>query len=130
MIKAILFDFDGVLTTLFSGSYATALYISEKLGLNVDEVFNKRKLYIEDVNSGKLDGKDVLRKVLSEFGATLNEDMLHEAYLSTPLDDKMFAYARELKKEYMVGILTDDDAERFDMLAAKYNLKEEFACYY
>lgn len=121
MIKRIFFDVDGVLTTDKTGSVATSKYFAKKLGLNFQEVFEYKKKFDGDTDSGKISDFDVWKRTCEKFNVEFNPDSLHEAFLSTPIDEKMVQYAMQLKNKYSVGIITDNSINRMNAIAQKNN---------
>ena len=128
MIKTIFFDLDGVLTTDKSGSFTVSKYFAEKLGVNVQEVFEYKKQFDEDTDTGKMSDFDVWEKTCKRFGVgdTFNEKYLQEAFESTPIDEKMVQYAKQLKSKYNVGIITDNSIARVDAISSKNNWSSIF----
>ena len=84
MIKTIFFDLDGVLTTEKTGSFTTSKYFAEKLGVNLQEVFEYKKKFDGDTDSGKISDFDVWKKTCENFGVgnKFNADYLQEADLA------------------------------------------------
>ena len=112
MIKGIFFDLDGVLTTDKTGSVTTSKYFEKKLGINFEQVVKYKKSFDEDIDSGKMSVLDVWEKTCEKFGVEFSPTDLYEAFLSTPIDNKMVEYALRLKDKFIVGIITDNSVER------------------
>jgi FMN phosphatase YigB (HAD superfamily) len=127
MIKVIFFDFDGVLTSLPSGTYAVCKYISEKTGKPFEEL---RKAYLLDVgvrNLGLVDHAEGWKRFWEAAGLEENLPMLDEAFLSAPKEPKMFALAESLKHNgYKLGIITDNTKHRMELLEKEWQLNELF----
>ena len=62
MIKAILFDYDGVLTTDNTGSHTTNKHISKVSGLSYDVVERAFAPFNFDLNIGRTEARQSLRK--------------------------------------------------------------------
>lgn len=127
MIKAILFDFDGVLTCDKTGSATTARYLSEQTGLPTDLVQSVfRKCYF-----GTLRGEATQREVWSTFcaetGVPSEPYLLDEAARATPMDGAMLDLVRGLRSEgYKTGIVTDNPSERMAVAAEYFGLNRLF----
>lgn len=126
MIKAVLFDLDGVLTTDKTGSETTARFLSAQTGLpaeHVQSVF--RRHYF-----GSLQGEKTQREVWASFCAEMNLPvepyLLDAAARATPMDEEMLALARELHRKYKLGIVTDNPSERVAVIAEHFSLREIF----
>ncbi len=116
MIKKIFFDFDGVLTTDKTGSETHSKYFSQKIGVNAQELLSKVKQYDGEIDAGKISIKDVWESICKEAKIEFNPNWLKEAFISTPIDERMLEYARQLKDKYSVGIITDNSTERMNVI--------------
>lgn len=126
MIKRIFFDLDGVLTTDKTGSFTTSKYFAEKLGINFKEVFEYNKKFDGDTDSGKISNLDAWKKTCEKFGVEFNPNYLYEAFISTPIDEKMVQYAIQLKDKCKVGIISDNSVERANSIIEKNNWSDIF----
>jgi len=126
MIQAILFDFDGVLTTDKTGSLTTNRYLSEATGI----AFATIQAALKPFNHGLLLGKTTHAAIWPEVCARLGRDidfaLLDAAFKSTPLNTAMFDLARSLKHRYRIGIITDNKLDRIDCLRAHHQLDALF----
>lgn len=116
MIKKIFFDFDGVLTTDKTGSHTNCKYFSQKIGLNRKELLSKVKQFDEEIDAGKISEKEVWESICKEREVEFNPNWLKEAFLSTPIDERMLEYAKQLKNKYSLGMITDNASERMNMI--------------
>lgn len=116
MIKKIFFDFDGVLTTDKTGAETHSKYFSQKIGVNAQELLSKVKQYDGEIDAGKISIKDVWESICKEAKIEFNPNWLKEAFISTPIDERMLEYARQLKDKYSVGIITDNSTERMNVI--------------
>ena len=126
MIKAILFDFDGVLTVDKYGSVSMAKFLSEKTGLPHDQI---RAVYGK-YNAKMLYGETTHEEIWSDFCAELGIDadfsLIDEAFRATPMNPEMLDLVRELKKNYKIGMVTDNPAERMDAAVDHFGLRPLF----
>lgn len=126
MIKAIFFDFDGVLTTDKTGSTTTTRYISRKTGIELSTVREAFARHNSDLTLGKATHRQVWRQVCDDLGRSLSFDLLQEAFESTPLNEGMVDLARELRRTHIVGIITDNKKDRMDFLRRLHDLDAIF----
>jgi len=118
MIRAVLFDLDGVLTLDKTGNVTTCRYFFEKLGVDYQSLFEYRNQFDEAIDRGKTNNTAVWKAIFKAHGMDLNPAWLKEANESTPIDEKMMGYVREFKKKCKVGIITDNEKGRVDDVSA------------
>ncbi len=116
MIKKIFFDFDGVLTTDKTGSHTNCKYFSQKIGVDSQELLSKVKQFDEEIDAGKISEKDVWESICKEAEVKFSPNWLKEAFINTPIDERMLGYARQLKNKYSIGIITDNSTERMNII--------------
>ena len=116
MIKAIFFDYDGVLTTDKTGSQTTAKYLSRVTGIELSIVKEAFGRYNEALTLGRTTHAHIWPGICSALGRELNIGLLHEAFESTPINSQVFSLARQLKERYSVGIITDNKKDRIERL--------------
>lgn len=116
MIKAVFFDYDGVLTTDKTGSQTTTRYLSRVTGIELSAVKDAFGRYNRDLTLGKVTHAQIWPGICSALGQELNIGLLHEAFESTPMNSKVFSLARQLKERHSVGIITDNKKDRIDHL--------------
>lgn len=126
MIKAILFDYDGVLTLDKTGALTTNRYLSKATGLQFDAVEKAFGVYNADLNLGRITYHDIWKAVCEDLQFDINISLLEQAFLSTPLNDELIALARKLKADYAVGIITDNKRDRIDCLRKAQGLDSLF----
>ncbi len=123
MIKAIFFDFDGVLTLNNTGTAQTCKYISENIGVDYNLLINSFKNLKSDLLLGYKKYSDVLPKINNLIDNKIDNQLLEQAFLSTPKNTKMFDLVKNLRnKGYKTGIITDNPIERFNVLEKKFRL--------
>ena len=114
--KKYFFDFDEVLTTDKTGSHTNCKYFTPKIGLNTQELLSKVKQFDEEIDAGKKSEIDVWKSICKESKVEFSPNWLKEAFLNTPIDERMLEYARQLKNKYNVGIITDNSTERMNII--------------
>lgn len=126
MIKAIFFDFDGVLTIDKTGSASVIRYLSQQTGIDADTIqhcyyrYNKRLLLGELTHAAMWD--DFCR----DIGQPLPYQLLLDAFQHTALDNDIIAYARQLKAQYKIGLITDNKCDRIDTILNHFQLTDCF----
>lgn len=127
MIKAILFDFDGVLTTDKTGSATTARFLSAQTGLPEEQVKTIFRKHYFGTLRGEATQQEVWSAFCTETSISPQPYLLDDAARATPMDDLMLDLVRELRAGgYKTGIVTDNPAERMAVAADYFGLRELF----
>jgi len=127
LIKAVFFDYDGVLTTDKTGSLTTNRYLSQAAGIDFSKIRAAFSQYSRALTLGQTTHSQIWQQVCSELGRDLNINLLYEAFASTPVNEGMFSLARQLKASYSVGIITDNKKDRIDHLKKTQDLEALFS---
>jgi putative hydrolase of the HAD superfamily len=125
-IKAVLFDFDGVLTTDKTGSLTTTRYLSDRTGIALSQVQAVFRKFNRDLTLGRRTHEQVWDSICGELGRGLGLDLLKAAFESTPMSTRMLRLAKELRSRYAVGIVTDNKKDRIDHLKKLHDLSSVF----
>lgn len=126
MIKAVFFDFDGVLTIDKTGSTTTTRHISQRTGLALSAVKAAFSRHNPALTLGETTHEQVWRQLCDELGQDVSFSLLREAFESTPLNEPMFKLARQLKQTHLVGVITDNKKDRMDHLRRQHRLDQLF----
>lgn len=126
MVKAIFFDFDGVLTLDRTGSVTTTRYISEATGIDHRRVQAAFAPFNDDLTRGKCTHAGIWPEICRHLGASVDLALLEDAFASTPLNEEMFALASELRRHHVVGMITDNKQDRMDCLERLHRLSSYF----
>lgn len=125
-MRAILFDFDGVLTVDKYGSDSILRYLAENTPVSIDVL--KREYY--KINRGLLNGeythKDIWEDYCKNIGCDIELQILIDSFINTPLDWDMISLVRELKKKYLIGMITDNKVDRITEILKHHNLTDLF----
>ena len=127
MIKAILFDFDSVLTTDETGSRSICNYICNKKGLDI-EIFKKEYYkYNDDLLYGKINHENIWGTLCAGINTKIDINILYESFKNTPIDSRMIEIVDELKQQnYKIGMVTDNKKDRIDDIVKYYNWNKIF----
>jgi len=122
MIKAVLFDFDGVLTLDETGSQSICNYICQATGVDKNLFRNEYRKYNSDLSTGKLKHEDIWGKICNEISYQIDIKTLYDSFINTPINNKMFDLVQQLKvKKYKIGMVTDNKADRIRSLVEFYH---------
>jgi len=97
MIKALFFDFDGVLTMDKTGSLTTTRYLSHATSIEHTRVKAAFARFNEDLIRGKCTHASISDEVCRDIGTNIDIALLDRAFASTPIDDEMLALAKRLR---------------------------------
>ena len=125
-IKAIFFDFDGVLTMDKTGSLTTTRYISQATGIDHTRVKAAFARYNEDLTRGKCTHVEIWDDLCRDIGADIDIAMLERAFSTTALNDEMLTLAKRLRPSFIVGLITDNKQDRMDCLERLHGLSAVF----
>jgi len=115
--KAVFFDLDGVLTTNHSGGGQTCEYLSRTFGIDPEIIREVYKPFGTQLGSGQIHYEPVIKALNEATGKNITLEDMRDAFLSTPKNDAMFTLVDALRdKGLIVGVITDNDKERFAAL--------------
>lgn len=126
MIKAILFDFDGVLTIDKTGSESIIRFISDKSRIPLEVVKTNYYKYNRELLSGEITHKDMWNSFCNDIGQKLDYSILIEAFKNTLLDKEMIEFLKELKLNYLIALVTDNKVDRINTILEYSDLKKYF----
>jgi len=118
MIRAIIFDFGGVLTKnkFFESSSKN---IGKLSSMNDVEILNIMKSESQKYFTGEEDGKEYWNRVCSKIGIDPNEESFRILLDSYDLDRDSLRLASDMRKKYTVILLSDNFKELADELKPK-----------
>ena len=127
MIKAILFDFDGVLTTDGTGSQSICTYICNKMGLDIETFKKEYYKYNDDLLYGKINHENIWDTLCTGLNRKIDINILYESFINTPIDSQMMKFVDELKQQnYKIGMVTDNKKDRIDDIVKYYDWNKIF----
>lgn len=126
-MKAVLFDFDGVLTTDATGSESICKYIAKHSGIDSDAFEEEYYKYNDDLLYGRKTHKDIWADLCRNLKADIDISVLYDSFINTPIDNKMIALAEDLKRQGIVtGMITDNKKDRIDCIVEHYGWDKLF----
>lgn len=126
MIKAILFDFDGVLTVDKTGSRSVLNYISKATDIPFDTLKTEYYKYNERLLNGQLTHEEMWDDFCKSLGQDIKYNLLIDSFRHTPLDREMLDLVKGLKGKYKTGMVTDNKCDRINEILSHYNLSGLF----
>jgi len=127
MKKAVLIDFDGVLTLDETGSESICNYISERTGADKDLLKREYRKFNPELLAGKLKHEDIWCELCDKIGTDIDINVLYESFINTPINLRMLELAKDIKsKGYKLGLVTDNKADRMDSIIKYYDFGEVF----
>ena len=125
-MRAILIDFDGVLTIDKYGSDSILRYLAENTPISIDIL--KKEYY--KINRGLLNGEYTHKEIWSNYctnvGYDIDFQVLIDSFINTPLDWDMISLVRELKNKYKIGMITDNKVDRITEILKYHKLTDLF----
>lgn len=125
-IKGVFFDFDGVITIEKQGSPTIISYISTELGIPYDKVEKAYYKHNKDLLLGNITHRDRWDELCSDVGQVIDYQVLEDAFMNVTIDGKMIDYIKALRKDHLIGMITDNKADRIKALVDKPELKGLF----
>ena len=126
MIKAVLFDFDGVLTLGKTGTQSISNYICSQAGINITKFKECYYKYNNKLLYGQLEHKDIWEELCSEIGKEIEYSILEKSFINTPIDQGMLTLVENLKNHYKIAMVTDNKKDRIDSIVAYYDWHKLF----
>lgn len=127
MIKAVLFDFDGVLTTDATGSESIWNYVCKKTGIDIEKFKKVYYKYNDDLLDGKTNHQNIWESLCKELNRDIDINILYESFINTPIDSIMMKIVHKLKEQdYKIGMVTDNKKDRIDDIVKYYNWNDIF----
>ena len=126
MIKAVLFDFDGVLTIDKTGSTSITKFISDSCGIPLENVKSCYYKFNKQLLLGQTTHQEIWQDFCKALGQDIDYSILLDSFRATRLDEKMIALVQELKKRYLIGMITDNKCDRIRTILEHRSLNQYF----
>ncbi len=127
MIKAVLFDFDGVITLDRTGTESICRYISKAAEIDIRRFETEYRKFNPDLLAGKTAHQKIWPELCKVLGMDIPMNILHDSFINTPLDNEMVALVRKIKiSGCKTGLVTDNKKDRINMIAEHFGMDEYF----
>lgn len=127
MIKAVLFDFDGVLTLDETGSQSICNYISVVTGIDNALIKSEYKKYNLGLLRGKYTHRDIWGRFCLGIGRSLDYGILNDSFINTPINPKMLRLIKHIKGNgYKTGLVTENKVDRIDAIIKHHGWESLF----
>ncbi len=126
MIKAVLFDFDGVLTIDTTGSTTITNYISNTCGIPLENVKSSYYKFNKQLLSGETTHQEIWEDFCQSLGQNIDYNILLDSFRFTRLDEKMITLVQKLKERYLIGMITDNKCDRINTILDYRGLNQYF----
>jgi len=121
-MKAVFFDFDGVLTTDKSGTISICNYISHTCNMDYAAFEKVYKKYNVRLLKGQLTHREIWGSICKELNADIPYDSLFESFINTPIDNDMIHLLKQLREcSLKIGMITDNKRDRIDTVMAYHS---------
>jgi epoxide hydrolase-like predicted phosphatase len=111
MIKTIIFDIGGVIVTSYTNELLT--YVSEKTGLEKEDILRLIEENESDLESGKINHVDFWKLIFKDKNLNLSDEILAKLF-TEPYErtvkkgyPEMIELVKKLKKNYIVGCVSN-----------------------
>jgi putative hydrolase of the HAD superfamily len=126
-MKAILFDFDGVLTTDATGSASICNYVASQTKIDLDVFEEEYYKYNDDLLYGRTTHDAIWSGLCGNLNTEININVLYDSFIKTPIDGQMVSIAESLKEHYYkIGMITDNKKDRIENIVNYYGWETLF----
>jgi FMN phosphatase YigB (HAD superfamily) len=126
VIRAVFFDYDGVLTRDKTGSLTTCRSLAQQTGLPFEAIYAVLRPYNEALTLGHTTHEAIWPAVCEALQCDIPIGCLMVAFESTPLDAAVMGLAQQLTARHRVGLITDNKRDRIEHLRAVQQLDTVF----
>lgn len=127
MIRAVFFDFDGVLTLDATGTASIVNYITSKMDIDKEHFNKEYRKFNKDLLLGITTHDLIWEDLCQALNQEIPKKVLTDSFIHTSLDNQMIALAKGIKSQgYKVGMITDNKADRIKAISDQYNFDKLF----
>jgi len=127
MISTIFFDFDGVLTTDKNGWYTTCKNIQKTIPkTKLQSIIDCYLKHTRNLSRGEISHQEMWPDFCDCVGENIDINILPQALANAPKNEKMLGLCKRLGQTYRLGIITDNNLARFNLLKTKWGLSRLF----
>jgi len=125
-IKGMFFDFDGVITLEKNGTPTMISYIAKETNIPYEVIDSVYRKYNKDLLLGNITHEEMWESFCDAVGKNIDYKVLEESFLNITLDKKMIRYIIEKREEYLIGMITDNKADRINAIINQTELNGLF----
>ena len=126
-IKAVLFDYDGVMTYDKTGIESICKYISSYMSIDKKMFEKEYRQFIGDLIFGKTTHEKIWDKLCADLNINIPIAFLYHSFNQTPIDKDMHEIVKKLKNNgFKTGLITGNFADRMDYIKHKFGLNDLF----
>jgi putative hydrolase of the HAD superfamily len=126
-IKAIFFDYDGVMTIDKTGTQSICNYISEKYCIDKSIFEKEYRKYNNDLLKGITTHEKIWGKICQNLNENIPISLLYDSFENTPVDKEMHDFVETVKRQkFKTALITDNKTDRIKIISKKYNLNKIF----
>jgi putative hydrolase of the HAD superfamily len=126
-IKAIFFDYDGVMTTDKTGTQSICNYISEKYCIDKSIFEKEYRKYNNDLLYGITTHGKVWDKICQNLNENIPISLLYDSFENTPINNEMHDFVKTIKRQKLkTALITDNKIDRIKIITKKYELNKIF----
>lgn len=126
MINAVLFDFDGVLTTEKTGSQSIIRSLAHHTGIPAERLQAAYSRHNAALLTGRITHGDMWAEFCEEVGEEIDYHLLNVAFVETPLDCEMLDLVEILHRHCRTGLITDNKLDRITAIFDQHHLYDLF----
>jgi putative hydrolase of the HAD superfamily len=126
-LKAVLFDYDGVMTIDKTGTESICNYISKNMNIDKNIFEKEYRKYNNDLLYGKITHLEIWDKLCKNINKNIPIKVLFESFNNTPIDNEMHEIVLKIKNQNIkTGLITDNKADRIQNINEKNGLNNYF----
>ena len=126
-IKAIFFDFDGVMTIDKTGTQSICNYISKNCNIDKDTFEKEYRKYNNDLLYGITTHKKIWNKICQDLNENIPISFLYDSFENTPINNEMHNFVKIIKRQNLkTALITDNKIDRINIIKEKYKLNKIF----
>lgn len=124
MIKAILFDFDGVLTIDKTGSQSIINFLVSRTNLPYEHLKSCYYKYNNGLLYGEYTHNEIWSRFCNDLGENIDYSLLIESFENTRLDMDMINLVKQVHASYKTGLITDNKMDRIEKISEIYHFNQ------
>lgn len=126
-IKAVFFDYDGVMTYDKTGIESICKYISNYMDIDKNIFENEYKKFVGDLLYGKTSHEKIWDQLCTDLGINIPIAFLFHSFNQTPIDKDMHELVLKIKeKGFKTGMISGNFADRMKYIKYKFDLQKYF----